>query len=153
MAERSDLVLVARGPCDICHGSGEVASDEWEALRDAERRRSRSIDPEQFFLDEQDFDAVPPMNRECGNCDGTGTVETTIAVEALIVEVLARVPTTVLSREELRGVIEDLKATITGAALRSRGLADADDAQDNLRTVVEAAEALRAVSDLLGDDR
>jgi hypothetical protein len=148
MSDLPDVRLVVRRRCDVCEGTGEIDSEGWADLRSAEERLGRSIDPEEFFLDTRHEDSVPPMKRECGACE-EGWATDDLAVEDLADAILARVPTAVIPRAELDELVETVKRSITAAALKSEGLADADDAGSWLRAVQEGAEALRAVTDLL----
>jgi hypothetical protein len=149
--ELQDLRLVVLRRCDVCDGTSEVPGEEWAEFHDY-RSGGGTSDPEEFFLERQGFNVVPPMQRECGACEG-GTQHDDIALSEVINLVLEQLPQAVIPADELAAVVSDLQGQITQAALRSRGLADPDDAGSWLRVVQEGAEALRAVSDLLASRR
>lgn len=142
-----DVRLVVRRRCGVCEGTGEVRSEDWEGY-EAWLERGNTADPEDYFHDVQRMDSVPPMKRECGNCEG-GWVDGDIAASDLVEVILAQVPTAVIPREDLEEIARDVRISVTQAAQRSRGLADPEDLGSWLRVVQEGAEALRAIGETL----
>jgi hypothetical protein len=118
-----DLRLVGRESCAVCDGTGS---------------RERTFDDPTGH-----GERVP-----CGNCDGTGKTDVEIPIEILVAHILDRVRQPLIGETVLEVVIADLKMTMTGAAARSRGLADGDQVGSWLRVCQEAAEALRSVGEL-----
>jgi hypothetical protein len=94
------------------------------------------------------LDSVPAMKRECGACE-EGWLGETIPLVELVDYVLERAPKTIVPPDELRSMAETVRRSITAAAQKSVGLADADDAGAWLRAVQEGAEALRSITELL----
>lgn len=152
MSDLPDVRLVVRRRCEVCEGTGEALSEDWQGFADWKTQCRGEREPEDYFLHFLGMDAVPPMKRECGNCEG-GWVDGELAVEDLVEMVLARVPKSIIPRGELEEIARDVRVSITAAAQRSRGLADPDDAGSWLRVVQEGASALREVTELLTRDR
>jgi hypothetical protein len=147
-----DIRLVVQRRCDVCDGTGEVLSEDWAAYQAWADRRDQRCEPERFFLDVQRMDSVPAMKRECGACEG-GWLGETIPLVELVDYVLERAPKTIVPPDELRSMAETVRRSITAAAQKSVGLADADDAGSWLRAVQEGAEALRSITELLTQGR
>lgn len=158
MADLEGAQLVARVVCEDCNGEGERASDDWEAYHDWEMRQPRRR-PEDAFMDEAErveryflevcgYDSVPPQREPCETCDGTGTVDSVVPVDALVELVLKQVHRPVIDQGELAGVVAQVKASITDAASASRGLADGHEMGSYLRAVQEGAAALRELGEL-----
>jgi NADPH-dependent ferric siderophore reductase len=147
------VMLVAREPCAACDATGQVVSEDWQGYSAwADRRRLTDVDRdeqvEHYFLAVCDMAAVPAVNVACAACDGAGTVDAVVAVTDLVGMVAERFRGAVVPAGELDEVVDQLKQTMTAAALRSQGLADPLDVGSWLRACQEAAEALRTVAEL-----
>ena len=84
----------------------------------------------------------------CPACDGEGEQESTLTLGELRLLVADWIVNPLVPAGELDELVESLKRSMVAAALKSEGLADADEAGSWLRAVQEAAEALRAVAEL-----
>lgn len=153
MTPIATLRLVARDDCPTCHGTGSRVSDDWEAFAEWATRRglhgqAREDAVEDYFFEVCSYMAVPAMREDCEDCNGSGATEVEVPASALIDLVLEHVQRPVISRPELDQIVDDLKKSMTSAALKSQGLADGFEASEWLRVCQEAAEALRAIAEL-----
>lgn len=151
----ANLRVVARRDCDTCKGRGEQASEDWQGFHAWADRRGleegtidREDAVEDYFLQVAGMTFVPPLHENCDQCDGRGVVDVELPFAELLEEIVARVETPIVPPAELDAVVDSLKKAMTGAASKSQGLADADEAGSWLRACQEAAEALRAVAEL-----
>lgn len=143
-----DIRLVGRASCELCDGTGEQLTEDWQEYEARADEHRTPPDPEQWFFNEKGYESVPAMREPCETCGGSGTREIEVGVDALLEIVERWVRRPMLTDEELDPVVETLKASLTAAASKSQGLADPVDVGSWLRAVQEAAEALRAVAEL-----